>query len=611
MRAGSADRSAAAVAIVAAVTPFVVATARAVTGGWKPIGDNAFFALRARDVLTEHHPLLGTWTSASLSVGENVNNPGPLLFDLLAIPAKVDAAAGLAVGVTLLNLASIAVVGALAWRRGGATVVGWAMAACAGLAWTMGSELLFDPWQPHALLFPFLAFVFAVWSMVDGDAVALPIAVGLASLVVQSHLSYAVLVPLLASVGVVGLALALRREGTAVRRPIIAAAVVGLLCWAQPVIDQLTGEGNLLTLATNAASGDDKIGPALGTQLVAWVLSVPPFWARSSFARALYVPGPDVMPARELAAASLVAVVVLVAAAAWYGRRRSSAVVALAGVLGAWLTTAMLPVGTLGIVPHQFKWLWPIGIFATFAFVVSWIRGWPWAGAVVAVALAALTVPAWNARSGPSADAEAIPTARLLVERLDLGAVEVVQFDPRGLRFAEPYSTVVLLELQRRGVEFRVDDEILARQVGASRRVHDDDGPLPRLIEREGDAAFDPPTGAAVVALVRALSVEQKAELDALEREVATRIERDGLVLNERGLRVQRENGLPALRDAGAELRDPAALLGTAELIRIVREDLAEIAPADRRTFERYAALRHAWNTRTVALFLLPAGAAP
>ena len=600
----------AAVAGGAAVTPFVVATVRAIRDGWYPIGDNAFFALRARDVLTEHHPLLGTWTSASLSVGRNLNNPGPLLFDLLALPAKVDPASGLAVGVAAVNVASIAVIAWLAWRRGGAGFVAWAMAAATGLAWTMGSELLFDPWQPHALLFPFLAFVFAVWSMVEGDAVALPVAVGLASLVVQSHLSYAVLVPLLSLVGVVGLVVAVRRrtEPMRVRRPVIAAVVVGAVCWVQPFVDQVRGEGNLVTLLTNASSGDAKIGVGLATRLASWVLSVPPFWGRSSFARALYVPGPESMPGRVLAAGSLVVLVLALIGAAWFGRRRSAALVALAGVLGAWVTTVMLPVGTLGIVPHQFKWLWPIGVFATFALAISLTRV-AWAGAAMALLLGALSLPAWNARSGPSADAASIPTAKALVDGLDLGGIDRVLFDARGLRFAEPYSTVVLLELQRRGVEFRVEDEILARQVGGSRLVDSEEANgLPRLVEREGDAALTPPAGAEVVSMVRALSIAEKVELDDLEARVAAAIERDGLVLNERGRTVQRENGLPALRTAGPELRDPGVLLGTAELIRIVREDLAALPSGERTAFRRYAELRHAWNTRTVALFLVPAG---
>ena len=605
------DTGAAVLAVVAAVTPFVVATTRAIRDGWYPIGDNAFFALRARDVFTEHHPLLGTWTSASLSVGRNLNNPGPLLFDLLALPAKVDPAAGLAIGVATMNVASIALIGWLAWRRGGAGILAWAMAACAGLAWTMGSELLFDPWQPNALLFPFLGFVVAVWSMVEGDVVALPIAVGLASLVVQTHLSYAVLVPLLAIVGVTGLVVRRRRHRGVgeprLRWPIALAVGIGLLAWSQSIVDQLTGEGNLLALATNASSGEATIGPGLATRLASWVLSVPPFWGRPSFATALYVPGPEAMPARTIAAGSLVLLVVVLAAAAAVGRRRSAAVIAIAAVLGAWLTTTALPVGTLGIVPHQFKWLWPIGVFATFVLVVSATKH-ALVGAGVTVLLAALALPAWNAGSGPSADAASIPTARALADRLDLGGADRVLFDARGLRFAEPYSTVVLLELQQRGVDFRVDDEILARQVGGSRFVEGAEASaLPRLIEREGDAAFQPPDGAQVASRVRALTVAERAELDRLEASVARTIERDGIVLNARGRRVQRENGLPSLRTSSPELRDPGVLLGTAELIRIVREELAALPDGERATFERYVELRHAWNTRTVALFLVPA----
>ena len=32
----------------------------------------------------------------------------------------------------------------------------WMLLACAALTWAMGSELLIDIWQAHALLLPFL-----------------------------------------------------------------------------------------------------------------------------------------------------------------------------------------------------------------------------------------------------------------------------------------------------------------------------------------------------------------------------------------------------------------------------------------------------------------------
>jgi hypothetical protein len=603
----------------AAVVPIAVAAVRAATSGWFPIGDDAFFALRARDVLTTHHPLLGTWTSASLTVGTDLNNPGPLLFDLLAVPAKVDAAGGLAVGVALVNIACVAGIAAFAWRRAGAAGVALAMSASAGLAWTMGSELLFSPWQPHALLFPFLCLVFAVWSLAAGDAAALPWAVLLASLLVQSHLSYALLVPALAGAGCVALGWSARRSGSgrSLVRPVLVALVVGVACWAQPLVDQVTGEGNLTTLAGNASSGSAKVGAALGTRLAAWVLAVPPFWTRPSFRSALYVPGPDLPPTVALALVGLVALAGVLAVAGIVDRRRHAdrdglpaAVVALVALGAAWATTAVLPVGLLGVVPHQFTWLWPVGVFASFAIARGLVpeRVALVGGLVATLVLAVAALPSWNARSGPSADAGSIATAKALAARLDVGGADAVWFDPSGLRFAEPYSTVVLLELQRRGVEVRVTDAVLARQVGGSRRVSASAATrLPRLIEREGDAAVTTPAGASVAARVRALDGDEKAELDALEDEVGAFIAEHGIRLNERGRRFQRGNGLPALRTAGTVLRDPAQLLGTAELNRIITDDLAAgIPPAWQPKLARYAELREAWNVRTVAIYRFP-----
>ena len=74
------------VAVTAVViVPFLTAVARAIRRDWFPIGDNALLFIRTRDVWTEDHPLLGSWTSASLSVGENMNNPGAM-YDWLVAP---------------------------------------------------------------------------------------------------------------------------------------------------------------------------------------------------------------------------------------------------------------------------------------------------------------------------------------------------------------------------------------------------------------------------------------------------------------------------------------------------------------------------------------------
>src|SRR4051812_47213783 len=64
--------------------PIVFAVVRAIAHHWFPVGDSALLAVRADDVGTTHHPLLGSWTSASYAFGIDLNNPGPLYHDLAA-----------------------------------------------------------------------------------------------------------------------------------------------------------------------------------------------------------------------------------------------------------------------------------------------------------------------------------------------------------------------------------------------------------------------------------------------------------------------------------------------------------------------------------------------
>ena len=69
---------------VAALVPFLTAVVRALVNDWFPIGDGAQLYIRATDVLTRHHPWIGSGSSASVSLGFQVNNAGPTYFDLVA-----------------------------------------------------------------------------------------------------------------------------------------------------------------------------------------------------------------------------------------------------------------------------------------------------------------------------------------------------------------------------------------------------------------------------------------------------------------------------------------------------------------------------------------------
>jgi hypothetical protein len=172
----------------AALISIASAATLAVVHDWVPVGDHAIFAVRAQDVFSSHPPLLGTWTSASASAGVNMNNPGPLYYDTLAIPTAIFGSinAGVAVGVAFVNFLCAIGIGIVAKRQGGYVVGAAAFTIVAVLAWTLGSEVLIEPVQPGALLMPMLLVLMLSWGVARGDLVLLPWLVGAASFVLQT-----------------------------------------------------------------------------------------------------------------------------------------------------------------------------------------------------------------------------------------------------------------------------------------------------------------------------------------------------------------------------------------------------------------------------------------
>ena len=387
--------------VAIAAVPVVVATVRALRRGWMAIGDNGLILLRAQDVGTANHPLLGTWTSASQAAGRTISNPGPLWFDVLAPFVRVAGPnVGLAVAVMTANI--LAIVGA-AWaahRAGGVRALVLATALSAGLAWSMGSELLFDAWQPHALLLPFWCLLLMLWALAAGDLLMAPFVVGIASLLVQTHLSYVYVVSLIGAATVVLLALGLRatartgaRSGTppathALGRAARWSGIVAAVAWIQPVIDQLFGEHNLGHLLSSSSGDSSRVGLGLGARFVASVVALPPWWTRPGFSSIIKATGVvDDPRGRTLAEghvagslASLVGLllvaVVLVVVAVVGVRRHARPLVVLAVLAGAAVAAALvsmvlMPIGVIGISPHQMRWLWPISALVLLAPAVA------------------------------------------------------------------------------------------------------------------------------------------------------------------------------------------------------------------------------------------------
>jgi hypothetical protein len=530
-----------AILLTAVNLPIVVATMRALARGWQPLGDDGLVVVRARDVGTSHHPLLGMLTSAA-SVGHvPLNHPGPLYFDALAPSVRILGPwVGLAVGVMVVNVgaASFAVVAA---RRidGVDTMLAVAM-ALVGLELALGSELLFDAWPPNAMVLPYFAFLVAVTVLASGDLTMVPWVAGVGSLVLQTHLSYAVPVVAMASAGSALAALNLwrRREHPAWRRPAAWTAVVLVLAWIQPLVEQIggPGEGNMSRIYdATQTSGVEVYGPRLASRLVAQVLTGP-WFSRSGYAegipavsKASGVPGVLSLGAAEAWVAAIVLVLVAVAIVAWRSGRGSLATmlaVAAVAVLAGIGALAAAPVSVLGVYANQMRWLWPMAALvaaALLAALLAALRAGP-AGAGPAVAIGVAVVLAVSAASlptyastapGPVVGARHLRQAQELVAQL--GTLEnrgPILMDQKGLLFAEVYSGLVYAELQDRGVPMVFDNEGILRQLGERRR--DGGDARYRLREVQGPRAFGLPEGGERVAFVDGLSPAERAELQAI-----------------------------------------------------------------------------------------------
>ncbi len=143
----------------------------------------------------------------------------------------------------------------------------------------MGSELLYDVWQPNILVLPFFCFLVLMWAVFAGRSRALPFAVAVGSLCMQVHISHVVLVPALLVAGVVALVVHDRGETWVRHRGSLLISVgVGIVLWAPPLWEQFfgAGEGNMSRMFGSAGADESpRHGVALGVRILGAVLAVP------------------------------------------------------------------------------------------------------------------------------------------------------------------------------------------------------------------------------------------------------------------------------------------------------------------------------------------------
>ena len=292
-RDGRAERGLVLAAGLAAAVPVIASTVRSVEAGWVPVGDLGLATGRAYDVFTSWTPLVGQWSSgASAAVGEIAYSPGPLLFWLLAVPARLPGSAAFPVTMGLVFTTAVMVTVVLAHRRGGLALALLTALAIALMCGSLNTQVLSDPWNSSAgvMLVPLLFYL--CWSLARGEYPLLPVTVLVASFMAQCHLVLVLPVAALVAVGLTGLALTVRRHSAAGRAAArgwaLAALAVAAVCWAPPALDQGLawagsdrGIGNAELLWRAARARERPVGIEGGARAVAQAVGLSPWWLRS------------------------------------------------------------------------------------------------------------------------------------------------------------------------------------------------------------------------------------------------------------------------------------------------------------------------------------------
>lgn len=392
------------------LAPLAVAVTAQRNADWHPVFDLAMTELRVRDVGGRNTPLIGLQGR----IGPSGSHPGPLSFYMLAPVYRLLGSSSFALQVATAVFHGAGALTALlvAGRRRDPRVVVAVGLVLLLLMQGYGLGPLTEPWNPHLPVLWFVAFLVAVWAVVDGDSPMLVPAVLAGSIGAQTHVPYlAVTLGIGASAAAVLVARGWQRarQGQPFTqwRWLALSAALGVVLWVPPVIDQVVREpGNLGQLVDHLATPtEDPIGlraaaPLMLERLDAWQLLVGETADPGTYIRVLEGPGPT--SGRGLA--TLAVWIVSVGAAVLLRSHRLLALHAVVGVSG---LVGWVAISRIFGVPWYYLMLWAFGIGALMVLAIA---------ATVAASIARTRF--W-ARSGPS------PTALAAIGLALVAAVSI------------------------------------------------------------------------------------------------------------------------------------------------------------------------------------------
>jgi hypothetical protein len=352
--------------------PLVVALIAFNRPQWHPIADLAQSELRVRDVGGRHSPLvglagrIGPWFDPG-------SHPGPLSFWALAPVYRLLGGTAFAFSASAVFLHSLAYGLALwiAHRRGGVRLMVAVGAAGILLVRAYGAVVFLEPWNPYLPVTWWLVLLLAAWSVLDDDPPMLVVAVAAGSFCAQTHLPY------LGLVGGFGGVLLLASlwwivrggpDGRARRiRYLVVGAVVGLVLWIPPLIDQIDRTGNLSRIRDSLQEPDsDPVGVVTGTREVV-----------QRYGLDIWVTAQDVGAAPASSSWNLSGLLVLAvwlacALACWTGRVGTTPLRRLHAVLAVGLGLALVASSRINGELWYYLYLWVIGLAALTLVAVGW-----------------------------------------------------------------------------------------------------------------------------------------------------------------------------------------------------------------------------------------------
>jgi hypothetical protein len=413
----------------------------------------------------------------------------------------------------LINALAITGIALVARRVAGLPCMLVTLVGCAVLVRSLGPVFLRNPWNPYIAVLPFGLLVYLTWAMTCGEAWALPIAVGVASFCVQTHVGYAPLAaPLLvwgAAALVVRAVRARRgagdertRQHRALIRASVVAVVVFVVMWLPAVIQQfLDSPGNLTKLVRYFRHPN---GPthslAEGYRVVSGQFELTPQWLTGHLDWIPFSGEPYLLYSAPLPLLLIPLAVALVAFWRWrYSKaNRLGAVLVVALIVG--LFSVARIVGPAYV--YRLQWTWFLG---TLAFIMVLWAAWTLiakhtrargAGrrVLLAVTLSALVV--LSGINTVSATRPGAPQDDMSSALNKLGpGIEAALPKTRGdvLVLSTPaaygYQPGVVRYLERRGVQVRVDRSL--EDVYGTHRVHQPDAPLRGAMTISADENFD------------------------------------------------------------------------------------------------------------------------